>query len=131
MFKYKPQLLFHHTARFPWDPLFLNLSLPSLQCQECPRSNLSGMCPVCTDVDDPCPPPSIPRSKGLSANHPKGMDPNGMNLRFIRHIKRPLFLQQPARQAKAVAAASKLSKNFCVAPLRAGFTMTNRSSRNN
>src|SRR5476651_1150139 len=51
MFKYKPQLLFHHTARFPWHPLFLNSSSPSLQCQECPRSILSGMCPVCTTRD--------------------------------------------------------------------------------
>src|SRR5450432_2583591 len=67
MFKYKPQLLFHHTARFPWHPLFLNLSLPSLQCQECPRSNLSGMCPVCTVIPPYPPPPVIPRSKGLTA----------------------------------------------------------------
>src|SRR5471030_678359 len=76
MFKYKPQLLFHHTARFPWHPLFLNLSLPSLQCQECPRSNLSGMCPVCTPVRDLHPPRSSqdlkdlqPRSQAMLASH--------------------------------------------------------------
>src|SRR5450432_3666236 len=70
MFKYKPQLLFHHTARFPWHPLFLNLSLPSLQCQECPRSNLSGMCPVCTDLGDP-----LPLLPGFTQGYPSPWSP--------------------------------------------------------
>src|SRR6266851_763073 len=76
MFKYKPQLLFHHTARFPWHPLFVNSSSPSLQCQECPRSILSGMCPVRTTPPTPYPSCSIPRSKELSSNHPKGGSSN-------------------------------------------------------
>src|SRR5258708_4775816 len=57
--KYKPQLLFHHTARFPWHgplPPATTCHLSS-QCQECPRSILSGMRPVCTPTVPPAPPP--------------------------------------------------------------------------
>jgi hypothetical protein len=65
--KYKPQLLFHHTARFPWHALFLNSRLPSLQCQVSPRSNLSGMLPVRTP-DLPIPhPPVIHRTPSQSS----------------------------------------------------------------
>src|SRR5216683_7064573 len=70
MFKYKPQLLFHHTARFPWHPLFVNSSSPSLQCQECPRSILSGMCPVRTTISAATPPPSSQDLKDLAHNTP-------------------------------------------------------------
>src|SRR5450432_3591603 len=92
MFKYKPQLLFHHTARFPWHPLFLNLSLPSLQCQECPRSNLSGMCPVCTSDWAPYPSPVIPISKGLTRFIPR--DPKlVVDLPSRAQSKRSAFLR--------------------------------------
>src|SRR5216684_9418115 len=47
VFKYKPQLLFHHTARFPWHTLIIYTRLPlansvrnppGLICQGCARS---------------------------------------------------------------------------------------------
>ena len=44
---------------FSWprlpDPRFLNLSQPWLKCQGCPRSILSGMCPVRTSPWRPHP----------------------------------------------------------------------------
>src|SRR3982074_459688 len=56
--KDKPYLLFHHTARFPRHVVLLHAFLNRSQCQECPRSVLSGMCPVCTIAwGTPSPPP--------------------------------------------------------------------------
>src|SRR5277367_330272 len=46
--KDKPQLLLHHTARFPWHALCCISRCHLSQCQVCPRSVLSGILPVCT-----------------------------------------------------------------------------------
>src|SRR5476651_1853304 len=118
MFKYKPQLLFHHTARFPWHPLFLNLSLPSLQCQECPRSNLSGMCPVCTLLQSAYPSLVIPRSKGLT-----GIIPRAQILTFQLpdyQITRLLNLLIPPRSSqdlKDLQESSQGMSRVCLVPI--------------
>src|ERR1700675_4515870 len=59
--KDKPQLLLHHTARFPWHALCCISRCHSSQCQECSRPNLSGIRPVCTvlRVPPPHPLPSV------------------------------------------------------------------------
>src|SRR5208282_4566208 len=49
-------LLFCNTARFSWDALLLRALATDSQCQECPRSKVSGMCPVCTEGGYPRPP---------------------------------------------------------------------------
>src|ERR1700704_4227699 len=51
--KHKPYFLFHHTARFPRHAVLLHAFVNRSQCQECPRSVLSGMCPVCTSSGSP------------------------------------------------------------------------------
>ena len=44
----EPYLLFHHTARFPRHAVLLHAAGLSAHCQECSRSVLSGIRPVCT-----------------------------------------------------------------------------------
>src|SRR5262245_18354942 len=65
--KHKPQLLFHHTACFPWHALFLNCAMPSFAVSGVLPSNLSGIRPVCTF------PPPLPyplRSSHLVSGSP-------------------------------------------------------------
>src|ERR1041385_4247693 len=81
--KDKPQLLFHHTARFPWHALFLNLCLPPHSvryppgpfCQECARSvpsTLPSPYPLC--------------SPNLTQRHPRLSDIGGGSCTiFILH----------------------------------------------
>ena len=54
--KDKPQLLLHHTARSPRHVALLHAFFSEQECQECSRSVLSGMRPVCT--------PCMPRRAG-------------------------------------------------------------------
>src|SRR5882762_11859487 len=59
----KPQLLFHHTARFPWHALCCTRAGHRCQCQECARSVLSGMLPGYTVKSAPSPlPPGLMES---------------------------------------------------------------------
>jgi hypothetical protein len=52
----EPYLLFHHTARFPRHAVLLYAAGLSARCQECSRSVLSAIRPVCT----PGTPPPVP-----------------------------------------------------------------------
>jgi len=54
----EPYLLFHHTARFPRHAVLLHAAGLSAHCQECSRSVLSGIRPVCTSRIVPPTPPA-------------------------------------------------------------------------
>lgn len=50
---------FHHAARFPRRAVLLHAIVLSRECQECSRSVLSGMLPVCTPTGRVSPSPVI------------------------------------------------------------------------